>query len=102
MTDTQTQTDNAPFQAEIRAELQAGPSVPDISVDAASGWLDWALVAAVVVVALWYLYRSLWAKRGQCGGCAKGKGGCGVQRSARDAGQTVVQLPIERIGRGGR
>lgn len=68
----------------MQSEIQAPPATPDISADRASGWMDWAVVAAVLVVAVWYLYRTLWAKRGGCAGCAKckGEGQCSVQRVA--------------------
>lgn len=46
------------------------------------GWLDIAVAAAIFVVAVWYLYRNLLPKRGQCTGCSsQGKGSCAVNRS---------------------
>ncbi|NCA72862.1 MAG: hypothetical protein EOM91_22970 [Sphingobacteriia bacterium] len=48
------------------------------------GWVDIAVVALIVGAALYYLYRNLLPKRGQCSGCAsQGKtGGCQSTRVA--------------------
>jgi hypothetical protein len=91
-------TDSA--ESPSTTQLQAPSAAPDISVQGATGWVDWAVVAAVVAVALWYLYRKLWAKRGECGGCAKGKSGCAVQQANRRAQtEQTVKVPIDRIQR---
>nr|WP_321524252.1 hypothetical protein [uncultured Cohaesibacter sp.] len=37
---------------------------------------DVLLVAFVMLVALIYLYRKLWSKRGACSDCTSGGGGC--------------------------
>lgn len=54
------------------------------------GWVDIAAVALIVGAALYYLYRNLLPKRGQCAACAsQGKaGGC---QSTRMAGTTVAR-----------
>ncbi len=99
MTDNDIQADEVLFQT----EAQVAPSAPVISAEAGMGWVDWAVMAAVLAAALWYLYRSFWANRGACGGCSKGKGkgGCAAQRSARGdqqaSGQEPVQVAIDRI-----
>jgi hypothetical protein len=81
-------TDNAA----LPTQTQSPPMAPDISADAATGWVDWAVVAAVLAVALWYLYRKLWAKRGGCAGCGKGSE-CAVRRMASPpAGGVEVKL----------
>lgn len=47
------------------------------------GWIDITVTAAIVAAALYYLYRKLWRKRGQCGGCSsQGKAGCAVKTAA--------------------
>ena len=83
------------------SEAQPTSAVPDIETQPATSWVDWAVVAAVLAVALWYLYRKLWAQRGDCSGCAKGKSGCAVQQASK-AAQTkgTVHVPIDRIKRG--
>jgi len=44
--------------------------------------VDVGVFGLVLGLALWYLYRQFWRKRGACGGCAKGgAGGCVVSRS---------------------
>lgn len=91
-------------EAENRAqpsEAQPTSAVPDIDTQPATSWVDWAVVAAVLAVALWYLYRKLWAKRGDCGGCAKGKSGCAVQQATRRAqAQEGAEVRIDHIQRG--
>jgi hypothetical protein len=85
----------------MQTETQPPPATPDISADAATNWADWAVVAAVLAVALWYLYRKLWAKRGGCGGCGKGSA-CAVRRTAGAApppGSVEVKLDRGSPGR---
>ncbi|MBO8084532.1 hypothetical protein L0E83_08015 [Marichromatium gracile] len=42
----------------------------------ALGWADILIPLIALGAALYYLYRTLWANRGRCGGCSgKGKGG---------------------------
>ena len=44
--------------------------------------VDAGIIALILGLALWYLYRQFWRRRGECGGCAKGgEGGCAVSRS---------------------
>ncbi len=89
-----------PSDTPLRAESQPPPAAPDISADQALSWLDWAVVSVVVAVALWYLYRKLWARRGDCAGCAKGKAGCAVQRATRRAqADSAIEVAIDRIHR---
>ncbi|WP_321342208.1 hypothetical protein [uncultured Cohaesibacter sp.] len=46
-------------------------------VGSSSGTLwDVLLVGFVMLVALIYLYRKLWTKRGACSDCTSGGGGC--------------------------
>ncbi|MBK5939924.1 hypothetical protein [Halochromatium roseum] len=48
--------------------------------------VDAGIIALILGVALWYLYRQFWRKRGACGGCAKGAGGgCAVARTVANA-----------------
>lgn len=48
--------------------------------------VDAGIMALILGVALWYLYRQFWRKRGACGGCAKGAGGgCVVARTVANA-----------------
>ncbi len=35
----------------------------------ANHWYDLALVGGVIIVAIYYLYRKLWKKKGECGSC---------------------------------
>lgn len=80
---------------------QPTPTAPDISAEPATSWVDWTVVIAVLAVSVWYLYRKLWARRGDCGGCAKGRSDCAVQRGGRRTqANGVVQVPINRIDRG--
>ena len=52
-------------------------SSTSVLVDSSSGTLwDLLLVALVMLVALIYLYRKLWTKRGACSDCTSGGGGC--------------------------
>jgi ABC-type nickel/cobalt efflux system permease component RcnA len=82
-------------------ETQSQAAVPDISAEPTTNWVDWVVVAAVVAVALWYLYRKLWARRGDCSGCAKGKSGCAVQQASRRAqAKGAVQVPVDHLHRG--
>lgn len=80
----------------------------DISAEQQFTLVDVGLVAAVVAVALWYLYRQLWTRRGQCGGCAKGAGSCAVQRGTQPpaaengctgGGGREVGVPLDSIRR---
>ncbi|MGD2021414.1 MAG: hypothetical protein PVJ47_10180 [Thiohalocapsa sp.] len=85
----------------VPTEAQSPPAAPDVSAEPATGWVDWAVVAAVIAAALWYLYRKLWARRGTCGGCAKGKSGCAVQQATRRAqAQEGTEVRIDHIQRG--
>ncbi len=67
--------------------------------------VDVGIIAPILVLALWYLYRQLWRKRGSCGGCAKGQeGSCAVSRSAARSGAqagepppTVTRIPLDAI-----
>jgi hypothetical protein len=84
----------------MQTETQPPPATPDISADAATGWADWAVVAAVLAVALWYLFRKLWAQRGGCGGCDKGND-CAVRQIAAGTprpGSVEVKLDCSRRG----
>jgi uncharacterized membrane protein len=101
---SETETD-APTQIEIAAPE---PQLPEISAEAPLTLLDLGVVAAVVLVAAWYLYRRLWRRRGACGGCAEGNGSCAVQRANRqasaprkapqDQGGQSVHVPIDSLG----
>jgi len=56
----------------------APPEAADIvNTKTPLGWGDIAVTAAIVAAAVYYIYRKLWKKRGQCEGCAsQGKAGC--------------------------
>jgi hypothetical protein len=75
----------------------------DISAEQPVGWVDLAVVAAVVGVALVYLYVKLWRRRGRCGGCGNGaSGSCGVDRMAdrsRASQAATVTIPRESPSR---
>ncbi len=89
-----------PADAPSTTQLESPSANPAINAEAGAGWLDWAVVAAVVAVALWYLYRKLWANRGECGGCAKGKGGCAVLQASRRAQvEHRTQGPMDHLER---
>jgi len=45
--------------------------------------------SAILGLASWLLYRSLWRKGGHCGGCSSGGGACG-RRGAE--GEKLVRL----------
>ncbi len=60
--------------------------------------VDAGIIALIFAVALWYLYRQLWRKRGACGGCAKGAGGgCAVARSNARTSAPVQSPQISRV-----
>lgn len=67
--------------------------------------VDVGIIAPILVLALWYLYRQLWRKRGSCGGCAKGQeGSCAVSRSVARSGArsaepppAVTRIPLDAI-----
>lgn len=57
-------------------DSEAVSSTSDL-VGSSSGTLwDVLLVGIVMLVALIYLYRKLWTKRGACSDCTSGGGGC--------------------------
>jgi uncharacterized membrane protein len=93
--------DNA--SADNAATETAASTSPIIGAEPAITLIDIGVVGAVLAVALWYLYRRLWARRGSCGSCgAKDKASCAVQRSTaaaqaggRESGVTVP-LPTPR------
>ncbi|WP_147431064.1 hypothetical protein [Thiocapsa rosea] len=64
----------------------------DISAEQPVGWLDLAVVAAVVAVALVYLYGKLWRRGGRCDGC--GKGACGVVDRVADKSRSSHAVPV--------
>ncbi|OAN11266.1 hypothetical protein A3K86_20130 [Photobacterium jeanii] len=47
-----------------------------VAVKAATSWQDFAAVGVVIAIALAYLYRKLWKKKGQCGSCDSCPSGC--------------------------
>ncbi|QVL48204.1 MAG: hypothetical protein KFB96_21665 [Thiocapsa sp.] len=90
-----------PFTASELA-LDPAPAI-DISAEQPAGWVDLAVVAAVVGVALVYLYRKLWRRGGRCDGC--GQGACGVERVAdksRPSHAVAVAIPRKPPGREAR
>jgi hypothetical protein len=70
--------------------IDRAPAI-DISAEQPVGWVDLAVVAAVVAVALVYLYVKLWRRGGRCDGC--GKGACGVERVA-DKSRRLHAVPV--------
>ncbi|MGR5078316.1 FeoB-associated Cys-rich membrane protein [Photobacterium swingsii] len=44
--------------------------------EASNHWHDLALLGVVVAIAIYYLYRKLWKKKGECGSCASCASGC--------------------------
>ncbi|MCW2306952.1 hypothetical protein [Rhodobium gokarnense] len=54
----------------------------------AQGLLDYAVLGLIVGAALFYLYRRLWRRRGDCGGC--GTKGCQMKPVADRAAMSRV------------
>ncbi len=62
-------------------ETQTSTAQTIVNTDTPLGWTDIAIVLAIVAAAVYYLYRKLWRKRGQCSGCAsKDQAGCPINR----------------------
>lgn len=62
-------------------EIQTSVADAVVNTDTPLGWVDITVTAAIVAAAVYYLYRKLWRKRGQCSGCAsKGQAGCPVEK----------------------
>jgi hypothetical protein len=63
--------------------------------------VDAGIIALILGLALWYLYRQFWRQRGACGGCAKGgDGGCAVSRSiakSEDRGTATTCVSVDAI-----
>ncbi|MBB4305418.1 hypothetical protein GGD81_004495 [Rhodobium orientis] len=54
----------------------------------AQGLLDYAVLGLIVAAAVFYLYRRLWRRRGDCGGC--GTKGCQMKPVADKAAMSRV------------
>lgn len=64
---------------ELRSPATPPEAADIVSTKTPLGWVDLAVTAAIVVAALYYIYRKLWKTGGQCGGCAsQGKAGCSM------------------------
>ncbi len=60
--------------------------------------VDAGIMALIFGVALWYLYRQFWRKRGACGGCAKGAGGgCAVARTVANASASAQSPRLPQV-----
>lgn len=66
------------------AETQTSAAQTIVNTDTPLGWVDITVTAAIIAAAVYYLYRKLWRKRGQCSGCtSKGQAGCPVGKPER-------------------
>lgn len=67
-----------PQIAQTAEQAQVPTAKLVVNTDTPLGWIDIAVTTAIVAAAVYYLYRKLWRRRGQCAGCAsQGKaGGC--------------------------
>jgi hypothetical protein len=66
------------------ATTGAPASPPAISAEPPVGLMDLGVLVVVIGLAVWYLYRKLWSRRGGCAGCGKGSGvSCGMGRLSR-------------------
>ncbi|MFP4075906.1 MAG: hypothetical protein ACLFTD_05385 [Halochromatium sp.] len=93
--------------AEVQAQhMQTGvDDASSVQTEPPITLVDVGIIVPILVLALWYLYRQLWRKRGSCGGCAKGgEGSCAVSRSvarsdacAAEQPPTVARIPLDSI-----
>jgi hypothetical protein len=96
----------APAPSPSMASTVAVDPAPAIVISAEQpiGWVDLAVLATVVGVALVYLYVKLWRRGGRCDGCGKG-GACGVERvsdTSRPSHAVPVAIPRKPPGREAR
>jgi len=79
-------------QAQAQSLQTTADQAPVVRTEPPLTLIDAGIVALVLVLALGYLYRQLWRKRGACGGCAKGAGGgCAVQPPQ------INRVPVESV-----
>jgi hypothetical protein len=77
-------------------------AAPTVRVEPPITLIDAGVIALILGLALWYLYRQFWRKRGACSGCAKGQeGACAVSRSIaksaqREPSQARVSVDVSR------
>lgn len=57
------------------------------------GIWDFLVVGVVILVAIFYLYRKLWLRRGACSGCASSKAGCAATCSTSLDEATPLRQP---------
>jgi hypothetical protein len=67
-----------------------------VTTETGFAWTDAGIVVAVIVVAVIYLYRKLWHKRGACPECGNEDGHCEVKRQNEHGG--VTRVPVDHIG----
>jgi hypothetical protein len=93
------ESEHATQQVAVAATEGASPTV---RVEPPMTLVDAGIIALILGLALWYLYRQFWRKRGACSGCAKGQeGACAVSRSIaksaqREPSQARVSVDVSR------
>ena len=94
------ESEHATQQVAVAATEDASPTV---RVEPPMTLVDAGIIALILGLALWYLYRQFWRKRGACGGCAKGRdGGCAVSQSIAKPAQQApseARVSVEAIGK---
>lgn len=85
-------------QAQAQSLQSRVDEAPVVRTEPPLTLIDAGVLALILALALWFLYRQLWRKRGACGGCAKGAGGgCAVARSNARTSAPVQPPQISRV-----
>jgi hypothetical protein len=66
------------------------------NADPEFAWSDVGMVVLVVLVALVFLYRRLWQKRGACSECGSKDGHCKVKAHGEHV--DVPEVPVDQMG----
>ena len=70
-----------PDVAQPAPHVQAPTAEIVVNTTTPLGWVDVSVASAIVAAAVYYLYRKLWRRRGQCAGCtSQGKTGCAANK----------------------